>query len=209
MTTFAKRRPSHTEICEAVCETNPIISLRNKRHLTYLCDAICITKVSQTKTIWLDKNSTLFESLQERNGGEGGYLQMLLWGPECHLALACGWWVEPISLALLPWGTSMVDHQPRPPLIGIQQASALMPSSHNQTSPTLLPSWPWLAAMWSPSAALLLSATPQIGRRHSRCLLRTKAASLSSCTHSGLSSEHESSSCRGILFETLNWRSCL
>jgi hypothetical protein len=27
--------------------------------------------------------------------------------------------LEPASLALLPWGTSMVDHQPRPPLIGI------------------------------------------------------------------------------------------
>jgi hypothetical protein len=56
---------------------------------------------------------------------------------------------------------------------------------------------------------LLLSAAPQTGRRHSRCLLRTEAASLSSCTHSGLLGEHESSSCRGILLETLNWRSCL
>ncbi len=41
----------------------------------------------------------------------------------------------------------MVDHQPRPPLIGIQQASAPVPSGHGQTSPTLLPSWPWLAAL--------------------------------------------------------------
>jgi hypothetical protein len=50
-TTFAKHRPWHTETCEAVCETNPIVSLRNKRHLTYLCDAICIAKVLQTETI--------------------------------------------------------------------------------------------------------------------------------------------------------------
>jgi hypothetical protein len=41
----------------------------------------------------------------------------------------------------------MVDHQPRPPLIGIQQASAPVPSGHGQTSQTLLPSWPWLAAL--------------------------------------------------------------
>jgi hypothetical protein len=134
---------------------------------------------------------------------------MLLWGWECHLALACGWWVEPVSFALLPWGTSMVDHQPCPPLIGIQQALAPVPSGHGQTSPTLLPSWPWLVALWSPSAALLLSAVPQTSRRHSRCLLRTEAASLNFCTHSGLSGEHKSSSCRGILLETLNWRSCL
>jgi hypothetical protein len=56
---------------------------------------------------------------------------------------------------------------------------------------------------------LLLSAAPQTGRRHSRCLLRTEAASTSSCTHSGLSGEHESSSCHGILLETLNWKSYL
>ncbi|CAM6000949.1 unnamed protein product [Sphagnum balticum] len=43
----------------------------------------------------------------------------------------------------------------------------------------------------------------------SRCLLRIEAASASSCTHSGLSGEHESSSCHGILLETLNWKSCL
>ncbi len=134
---------------------------------------------------------------------------MLLWGQECHLALACGWCLEPVSLALLPWRTSMVDHQPRPPLIGIQQASAPMPSGHGQTSQTLLPSWPWLATLWSPSVALLLLAAPQTGRRHSRCLLRTEAASPSSCTHSGPSGEHESSSCHGILLETLNWKSCL
>jgi hypothetical protein len=78
-----------------------------------------------------------------------------------------------------------------------------------QTSQTLLPSWPWLAALWSPSAALLLSAAPQTSRRHSRCLLKTEMASASSYTHSGLSCEHESSSCHGILLETLNWRSCL
>jgi hypothetical protein len=72
-----------------------------------------------------------------------------------------------------------------------------------------LPSWPWLAVLWSLSAALLLSAAPQTGRRHSRCLLRTEAASASSCTHSGLSGEHESSSCHGILLKTLNWKSCL
>jgi hypothetical protein len=41
----------------------------------------------------------------------------------------------------------MVDHQPRPPLIDIHQASAPVPSGHGQTSPTLLPSWPWLAAL--------------------------------------------------------------
>ncbi len=134
---------------------------------------------------------------------------MLLWGRECHLALACGWWVEPVSLALLPWGTSMVDHQPRPPLIGIQQALVPVPSGHGQTSQTLLPSKPWLAILWSPSTALLLSAAPQTGRRHSRCLLRTEVAFPSSCTHSGFSGEHESSSCHGILLETLNWRSCL
>ncbi len=134
---------------------------------------------------------------------------MLFCGRECHLALACGWRVEPVSFVLLPWGTSMVDHQPRPPLIGIQQASAPVPSGHDQTSPTLLPSWPWLVALWSPSTALLLLVAPQTGRRHSKCLLKTKAASPSSCTHSGLSDEHESSSCRGILLETLNWRSYL
>jgi hypothetical protein len=33
-TTFAKCKPSHTETCEAICETNPIVCLRNKRHLT-------------------------------------------------------------------------------------------------------------------------------------------------------------------------------
>ncbi len=117
--------------------------------------------------------------------------------------------LEPVSLVLLPWGTSMVDHQPRPPLISIQQAWAPVPSGHGQTSQTLLPSWPWLVALWSPSTTLLLSAAPQTGRRHSRCLLRTKAASPSSCTHSGLSGEHKSSSYHGILLETLNWRSCL
>ncbi len=158
----------------------------------------------------MDRNSQACESLQERNGGKGlGYLQMLLWGRECHLALACGWCLEPFSLTLLPWETSMVDHQPRPPLINIQQASAPVPSGHGQTSQTFLPSWPWLAALWSPSAALLLSAAPQTGRRHSKCLLRTEAASPSSCTHSGLSGEHESLSCHGILLKTLNWRSCL
>ncbi len=47
-TSFAKRRPSHTATCKAVCETNTIVNLRNKRHLTYLCDAIRIAKVSQT-----------------------------------------------------------------------------------------------------------------------------------------------------------------
>ncbi len=84
-----------------------------------------IAKVSHRKGIakspvWLDRNSQACESLQEKNGGEGlGYLQMLLWGQECHLALACGWCLEPFSFALLPWGTLMVDHQPRPPLIGI------------------------------------------------------------------------------------------
>ncbi len=30
--------------------------------------------------IWFDRNSQACESLQERNGGEGGYLQKLLWG---------------------------------------------------------------------------------------------------------------------------------
>ncbi len=134
---------------------------------------------------------------------------MLLWGRECHLALACGWCLEPFSFARLPWGTSMVDHQPRPPLISIQQASAPVLSGHGQASQTLSPSWPWLVALWSPSVALLLSAAPQTNRRHSRCLLRTKATSPSSYTHSGLSGEHESSSCHGILLETLNWRSCL
>ncbi len=125
-----------------------------------------IAKLSHRKGIakspvWLDRNSQACESLQEKNGGEGlGYLQMLLWGRECHLALTCGWRLEPFSLALLPWGTSMVDHQPRPPLIGIQQASALVPSGHGQTSQTLLPSWLWLAALWSPSVALLLSVAP-------------------------------------------------
>jgi hypothetical protein len=147
--------------------------------------------------------------LLERNGGEGGYLQMLLWGWECHFGLACGWCLEPVSLVLLPWRTSMVDNQPCPPLIGIQQASALVPSGHGQTYQTLLPSWPWLVALWSPSATLLLSAAPQTGRRHSKCLLRIEATSASSCTHLGLSGEHESSSCHGILLETLNWRSCL
>ncbi len=82
---------------------------------TYLCDAIHIAKVSHRKgiansPIWFDRNSQACESLQERNGREGGYLQMLLWSQECHLALACGWCLEPVSLALLPWGTSMVDH---------------------------------------------------------------------------------------------------
>ncbi len=47
-TSFAKRKLSHTVSCEAVCETNSIVPLRNKHHLTYLCDAICIAKVSQT-----------------------------------------------------------------------------------------------------------------------------------------------------------------
>jgi len=41
----------------------------------------------------------------------------------------------------------MVDHQPHPPLIGIQQASAPVPSGHGQTSQNLLPSWPWLVAL--------------------------------------------------------------
>jgi len=41
----------------------------------------------------------------------------------------------------------MVDHQPRPPLIGIQQPSAPVPSGHGQTSQTLLPSWAWLATL--------------------------------------------------------------
>jgi len=126
-------------------------SLRNKSHCIYYRNPKCqnaiylslrcnshrkgIAKVSHHKDIanspiWLDRNSQACESLQERNGGEGGYLQMLLWGRECHLALACGWCLEPVSLALLPWGTLMVDHQPRPPLIGIQQASASVPSGH-------------------------------------------------------------------------------
>ncbi len=52
-------------------------------------------------------------------------------------------------------------------------------------------------------------AAPQTSIRHSRCLLKTEAASPSSCTHSALSGEHKSSSCHGILLETLNWRSCL
>ncbi len=47
-TSFAKRRLSHTVTCKSVCETNSIVPLRNKRHLTYLCDAIRIAKVSQT-----------------------------------------------------------------------------------------------------------------------------------------------------------------
>ncbi len=106
-------------------------SLRNKSHRIYYRNpkrqnAIYLSlrcnshhKGIANSLIWLNRNSQACESLQERNGGEGGYLQMLLWSRECHLALACGWCLEPASLALLPWGTSMVDHQPRPPLIGI------------------------------------------------------------------------------------------
>jgi len=222
-----KTHKESIQVSDHFCETQTFAywnlrsNLRNKSHRIYYRNpkrqnAIYLflrcnshRKGIANSPIWLNRNSQACESLQERNGGEGGYLQMLLWGRECHLALACGWCLEPVSFALLPWGTSMVDHQPLPPLIGIQQASTPVPSNHGQTSQTLLPSWPWLAALWSPSAALPLSAAPQTGKRHSRCLLRTKAAFPSSCTHSGLSGEHESSSCHGILLETLNWRSCL
>ncbi len=77
LTTFAKRRPSHIETCEAICETNPIVCLRNKRHLTYLCDAIRIAKVSQTVLFDLTETQLYSNLCRKKNGGEGGYLQML------------------------------------------------------------------------------------------------------------------------------------
>ncbi len=163
-------------------------------------------KVSQTVS-YVTRQNRMFAEKNERRRGRVFTNDDLRPGmPPCPSLWV---WVEPVSLVLLPWRISMVDHRPRPPRIGIRQASAPVPLGHSQTSQTFVLSWPWLAALWSPSAALLLSATPQTGRRHSRCLLRTEAASPSSCTHSGISCEHESSSCHGILLETLNWRSCL
>ncbi len=107
---FAKRRFSHTVSCETVCETNRIVSLRTKSHLTHFCDATRIAKgIPNSNPMWLDRN----ESLQKKIGGEGGYLQMLLWGRECHLALACGW-NQFHSLCCLKelqwWITDLVHH---------------------------------------------------------------------------------------------------
>ncbi len=71
-TFFAKRRPSHIATCKAVCEINTIVNLRNKRHLTYLCDAIRIAKVSQT--VLCDSTETQLYSnlcrkkMEEREG---------------------------------------------------------------------------------------------------------------------------------------------
>jgi hypothetical protein len=41
---FAKRRLSHTVSCETICETNRIVPLRTKNHLTHFCDATHIAK---------------------------------------------------------------------------------------------------------------------------------------------------------------------
>jgi hypothetical protein len=73
-TTFAKRRPLHTETCEAVCETNPIVYLRNKRHLTYICDVIRTAKVSQTVLVNSTKTQ-LYSNLckKEMEEREGTY----------------------------------------------------------------------------------------------------------------------------------------
>jgi len=52
MITFVKRRPSHTDTCEANCETNRIVSTiatqKAKIPYTCLCDVIRIAKVLQS-----------------------------------------------------------------------------------------------------------------------------------------------------------------
>ncbi len=71
---FAKRKLSHIVSCEAVYETNSIVPLRTKSHLTHLCDAIRIAKGIPNRN-YLTRQKRIFV---KKNGGEGGYLQILL-----------------------------------------------------------------------------------------------------------------------------------